>query len=139
MHKNCEKIHKLTKDTDLAKKVFERQLAFSISPDGLNHMMEKELEEYTLVDLRDYDDYIKGHIPYAVHVPFDQLEDQIEQFSKDKINILYSYSLLCQKSKKAAYFLASEGYPVKELIGGFKGWKKRDFDIIENEAPDYME
>ena len=46
---------------------------------------------------------------------------------------------LCQKSKKAAYFLASEGYPVKELIGGFKGWKKRDFDIIENEAPDYME
>lgn len=139
MHKNCEKIHKLTKDTDLAKKVFERQLAFSISPDGLNHMMEKELEEYTLVDLRDYDDYIKGHIPYAVHVPFDQLEDQIEQFSKDKINILYSYSLLCQKSKKAAYFLASEGYLVKELIGGFKGWKKRDFEIIENEAPDYME
>ena len=38
---------------------------------------------------------------------------------------------------KAAYILADEGYPVMELLGGFKGWKKRDFDIIETDDADY--
>ena len=137
MHKKHEEICKMTKDTKHAQEFFKQMLAFTVSPDRLKHMMEKHLEDYTLVDLREYDDYIKGHIPFAVHVPYDQLEEQMVQFSKDKINVLYGYSPFCQLSKKAAYHLASEGYPVGELLGGFKSWKKRDFDIVENDVEDY--
>ncbi len=138
MHKNHEEICKLTKNTGKAEDFFKSMLAFTVGPDRLKHMMEKQLEEYTLVDVREYDDYIKGHIPFAVHVPFDQLEEQMVQFSKDKVNIVYSYSPFCQLAKKAAYHLASEGYPVRELLGGFKAWKKRDFDIVENESDNYQ-
>ncbi len=137
MHDFEHEINEFTKDTHVAKEHFKKQLAFTIGADCLKHMMEKHLEEYNLIDIRKYDDYIKGHIPYAVHVPFEQLEEQMNKFSKDKINIIYSYSIFCQLSKKAAYILASEGYPVKELTGGFKAWKKRDFDIVENEVSDY--
>lgn len=139
MHKNHEEICKLTKNTGKAEEFFKSLLAFTVSPDRLKHLMEKHLEEYTLVDLREYDDYIKGHIPFAIHVPFDQLEEQTVQFSKDRINIVYGYSPFCQLAKKAAYHLAKEGYPVRELWGGFKAWKKRDFDIVENESGDYQE
>lgn len=141
MHdKDCphyKEIHNAIKDTRQAKEFFLKELAYTVGPDRLKHMMEQHLEDFTLIDLRKYEDYIKGHIPYAIHVPFDQLEEQMVQFSKDKVNILYSYSILCNLSKKAGYILADQGYPVMELTGGFKGWKKRDFDIVENDVSDY--
>lgn len=137
MHEHHHEICEMTKDTRKAKDFFKEKLAFTMGPGRLKHMMEKHLEEYTLFDLREYEDYVKGHIPYAVHIPFDQLEEQLVKFSKDKVNILYSYSPLCQRSTKVAYILAEKGYPVREVIGGFKGWKKRDFDIVENDVTDY--
>ena len=132
-----EEIWKDAKDTAKAREIFMNKLAYTIGPDRLNHLMECHLEDYNLVDVRKYEDYVKGHIPYAVHVPCDQLDEQMVKFSKDKLNIVYSYSYLCQLSQKAAYKLADRGYPVMELIGGFKGWKKRDFDIVENDVSDY--
>ncbi len=125
------------KDTRKARDYFLDQIAYTIGPDRLMKLKEKYINEFNLFDIRDYEDYLKGHIPYATHIPFKQLEDQLVKFSKDKVNIIYSYSLLCQRSKKAAYFLTDKGYPVMELVGGFKGWKKRDFEIVEDDASDY--
>lgn len=137
MHHHHEEICKMTKDTHQAKEYFLRQLAFTMGPGRLKHLMEEHLEEYTLFDLREYEDYVKGHIPFAIHIPYDQLDEQLVKFSKDKVNILYSYSPLCQRSKKVAFILADKDYPVRELTGGFKGWKKRGFDIVENDMSDY--
>lgn len=125
------------KDTRKAREYFLDQIAYTIGPDRLLKLREKHLEDFNLFDIREYDDYIKGHIPYATHIPFKQLDDQLVKFSKDKVNIIYSYSLLCQRSKKAAYMLADKGYPVMELVGGFKGWKKRDFEIVEDDVSDF--
>lgn len=125
------------KDTRKARDYFLDQIAYTIGPDRLMKLKEKYINEFNLFDIRDYEDYLKGHIPYATHIPFKQFEDQLVKFSKDKVNIIYSYSLLCQRSKKAAYFLTDKGYPVMELVGGFNGWKKRDFEIVEDDASDY--
>lgn len=132
-----EEIWKAAKNTGKAKDFFKEKLAHTIGPDRLKHLMDKHLDEFNLIDVRKYEDYINGHIPYAIHIPYDQMEDQLVKLSKDKVNILYGASLLCQLSQKAAYMLADEGYPVMEVIGGFKGWKKRDFDIVENDESDY--
>ena len=132
-----EEIWKAAQDAGKAKDFFKAKLAHTIGPDRLKHLIDKHLDEFNLIDVRKYEDYIKGHIPYDVHIPYDQMEDQLVKLSKDKVNILYSYSFLCQLSQKAAYMLADKGYPVMEVIGGFKGWKKRDFDIVENDESDY--
>ena len=75
------------KDTHKARNYFLDQIAYTIGPDRLMKLKEKHLEDFNLFDIRDYDDYIKGHIPYALHVPFKQLEQQLVKFSKDKVNI----------------------------------------------------
>ena len=137
MHEKYKKICERTQDTKKARDFFEYLLAFSINPARLKTMMEDNLEKFTLIDVRDYDDYIKGHIPFAIHIPFEQLEDHLEHFSKDKINIFYGYSLLCQRGEMASFLLADAGYPVKNLVGGFKGWKKQDYDVIETDSEDY--
>lgn len=130
-------ILKMTKDSGKAKDFFKDILAFTINPDGLLKLMDTHFEEINIIDVRDYEDYIKGHIPYAVHVPMDQLDEQMNQFSKDRINVVYTYCPLCYRAKMAALHMADKGFPVMELTGGFKGWKKRDMDIIENDESDY--
>ncbi len=132
-----KEIKKRTNDTNKAKEYFLNELAYTIGPLKLKKMLEKHLEEFDLFDLREYEDFIKGHIPFASHLPADQLEDQLVKFSKEKINILYSYNFTCHLAAKCAYKLADEGYPVMVLTGGFKGWKKNDFDIIEDDVSDY--
>lgn len=137
MHEKYKKICEKTHDTKKAREYFEHMLAFTLNPGRLQMMIEDNLDKFTLIDVRDYDDYIKGHIPFAIHVPFEQLEEHLEHFSKDKINIFYGYSLFCQRGEMASYILAEEGYPVRNLVGGFKGWKKQDYDIVETDSEDY--
>lgn len=132
-----ELILKMTKNTGKAKEFFLQELAFKTGPDRLKNMIANNLEDFNLIDVRDYDDYIKSHIPYAVHIPMDQLHEQMEKLSKDKINIFYSYCPLCQRCVKAAYHAADKGYPAMTLIGGFKGWKKREFDVVEDDVSNY--
>lgn|SRR5574344_146359 len=134
---NNNDILELRNNPHKAKEFFLNHLAFTTSPDRLNAMMQKHLEDFNLFDFRDYDDYIKAHIPYAIHIPFDQLEEQMVKFTRDKVNVLYSYSPLCQLANKVAYILADKGYPVMVLTCGFKGWKKRDFQTVEDDMPDY--
>ena len=138
MHKIFEEADKMTMDTGKAKEVFLKKLAFTTGPDRLYRMIKENLDKFVLIDLREYKDYVKGHIPFAVHIPFEKFEEHLEMLSKDKINILYGYSLTCQRQQVVAYHLACKGYPVRELIGGFKGWKKNDYEIIENENTDYF-
>jgi rhodanese-related sulfurtransferase len=42
--------------------------------------------------------------------------------SKDKLNILYCYSQTCHLAAAAALELASQGYRVMEMEGGFAAW-----------------
>lgn len=128
---------KAVKDTHKAKDYFLDQISYTIGPDRLMKLKDNYLDEFNLFDVREYDDYIKGHIPYATHIPFKELDDQLVKFSKEKVNIFYTYSFLCQRAKKAACILADKGYPVMELVGGFKGWKKRDFEIVEDDVSDF--
>lgn len=132
-----EEIFKRTKDTHKAKDFFLDKLAYTTGPERLKKAMDEYFDMINVFDVRDYDDFVKAHIPYAMHIPFEQLEEQLLQFSKEKVNVIYSYCPLCQRAEKIAYILADKGYPVMVLNGGFKGWKKRDLDIIESNDTNY--
>ena len=124
----------VTMDTRRAHEYFLNELCYSIGPKGLKEKIKNDVNSFNLIDVRGYDDYIDGHIPFAMHVPYDELEEHFNMFSKEKVNIIYSYSIVCQLAKKCAVKLTEKGYPVMELIGGFKAWKKHDFDIVKDSA-----
>lgn len=132
MHNLCEDVDKLTKDSTKAKEFFMSQLAFTITVSELKELLEKELNEVRIFDVRDYEDYLKGHIPYAVHIPLQEINNNLEQFEKDKLNVFYGCCALCDRGKKASLYLADKNYTVKELKGGFKGWKKSGYEIIKD-------
>lgn len=124
----------ITMDTRRAHEYFLNELCYTIGPKELNHKIKNELESFNLIDMREYEEYIDGHIPYASHVPYSQIEEHYNMFSKEKVNIVYCECLVCHIAKKTAVKLTDHGYPVMELSGGYKAWKKHGFDTIKGSA-----
>ena len=89
----------VTMDTRRAHEYFLNELCYSIGPKGLKEKIKNDVNSFNLIDVRGYDDYIDGHIPFAMHVPYDELEEHFNMFSKEKVNIIYSYSIVCQLAK----------------------------------------
>ena len=120
-----------TFNSSKAKDFFLEKISFEISPRELEKHIKENIEDFNIVDVRNYDDYIAGHIPFAIHVPLDTLEEHLVMFDKDKVNIVYSYCPYCKKAAYAAFAIAEKGYPVMTLCGGYKIWDEIGFDTIK--------
>jgi len=125
-----------TFNSNKAKEFFLEKISFEMSPRELEKRIKNEIEELNIVDVRCYDDYIDGHIPFAIHVPLDSLEEHLVMLDKEKVNIVYSYCPYCKKAAKAAYMMAEKGYPVMTLCGGYKIWKEIGFDTVKTSSND---
>ncbi len=81
-------------------------------------------EDLTLVDVRERDEFVQGHLPDAVFIPRGFLELQIEQHQPDRDQPVVIYCAGGTRSALAARNLKEMGYKnVISVIGGFNGWK----------------
>lgn len=116
-----------THDPARARAFFEDKLAFTTGPVELDHML-KSNEHITVVDVRDADDFAKGHIPGALSLPRERW-DSLEGMSRDKTYVFYCYAQTCHLAAQACVMFANRGYPVMEMEGGFAAWKAAELDI----------
>jgi NADPH-dependent 2,4-dienoyl-CoA reductase/sulfur reductase-like enzyme/rhodanese-related sulfurtransferase len=71
----------------------------------------------TLVDVREADEFARGHIPRAVNLPLSQLRARVRELPADR-----RLSLYCgvgQRAYFATRFLMQHGYDAANLSGGF--------------------
>jgi len=111
-------------DPAKAKAYFEAKTAFTTGPVELERRMENN--EVTVLDVRALEDFAEGHIPGAINLPKDRWHT-LEGLRKDKPNVLYCYSHVCHLAATAAVGFAAQGFPVKELEGGWRWWKENNF------------
>jgi rhodanese-related sulfurtransferase len=114
-------------DPDKARAYFENKLAFTTGPVELDRMI-KSGDNIIVADVREAEDFAKGHIPGAINVPKENW-DNPTGLSKDKTNIIYCYTQTCHLAACGCVTFAGKGYPVMELEGGFEAWKANDMDI----------
>lgn len=131
--------NKITKDLSRGKKFFEDIVSFTVGPFTLNEIIAHKIDTVNIVDVREYEDYIEGHIPYAIHIPHKEITEHCKMLDKEKITVIYSYTDSCPRAYHSALKLIEEHCPSVVLRGGFKEWKKFDFDIIKNASEDYEE
>jgi rhodanese-related sulfurtransferase len=75
-----------------------------------------------IIDLRDKKEYREGHIPTAVNIPYEELEEQKKKLKQYSLLIFY-----CDRgniSLLAARDLLKAGYNIKSLYGGFNAYKE---------------
>ena len=97
---------KITKDLSRAKKFFENIIAYTVGPYTLEDMIKNNLDSINIVDVREYEHYIEGHIPYAMHIPMLDIEKHCKMLDKSKVTIIYTHNDSCAKAYKAALILA---------------------------------
>lgn len=90
----------------------------------IENISAKELRQYIydrnyeIIDLRDFAEYQRAHVLNAIHISSEDIfSGHLEKTTKKNV-ILY-----CDRggeSIRAARILASNGYTVKNVIGGFR-------------------
>jgi len=82
------------------------------------------LEHFTLLDVREPEEYEQGAVPGAVHIPRGNLEFSVESRLSDKNAPVAVYCAGGVRSAFAAKTLQDLGYTdVVSIIGGFNKWK----------------
>jgi rhodanese-related sulfurtransferase len=113
-----------------AKAYFEDKLAFTTGPVELERWIKSAEDNLVIVDVREAEDFNKGHLPGAISIPRDQWQNP-QGLSRDKTNVVYCYSQQCHLAANACVQFASKGFPVMEMDGGFSVWKQHELDIEE--------
>lgn len=126
---------KIEQDSTSAEQYFFNEMNFTTNPHGLKDVIDGKKHNVIIIDIRSEKDFLKGHIPGAVNLPYDKYdgfegsETIFPSLRKDSFNYIYCYELLCNLSQKACKKFASLGYPVKEVKGGFKAWQEHGYHI----------
>lgn len=74
-----------------------------------------------IIDLRDREEYSRGHIPTAINIPYKEFEYRKNQLSQE------SELILCCSRGNLSLLLArdleKEGYLVKNIYGGMSAYR----------------
>ena len=78
--------------------------------------------DYVILDVRRADEFAQGHIPGAVNIANEDINDTELEGLQDKDKTIYVYCRSGNRSKQAAQKLADMGYTNIIEIGGIKDW-----------------
>lgn len=85
--------------------------------------LEDKGERPTVIDIRDEEDWNKGHIDWATHLPLNRVESEAQQIFPDKNELIIACCSIGAESRKAVDKLKEMGYTnVKNLSGGYTGY-----------------
>jgi rhodanese-related sulfurtransferase len=100
----------------------ERAAVPRISVDDLRQKLAQG--EVTLIDVRDADAFMAGHIPGAIHIPLARIEGEIPYLPRTKAIVTYCTWPAEESSAGAALILEHGGINnVSALKGGFHAWQ----------------
>lgn len=82
-----------------------------------------------LIDVRPEDEYGLGHLPGALNIPLQQLEQRLSELPRDHEIVAYCRGPYCVLSFEAVAALRTHGFNVRRLEEGFPEWKAAGWPI----------
>ena len=93
----------------------------NITAEEAKQIMDTE-EGYIILDVRTQEEYDQGHIPGAIVISHEEIEEKAEQVLTDKDQLILVYCRSGRRSKIAAEALAELGYTNIKEFGGIIDW-----------------
>ena len=85
----------------------------------------------TVVDIRDSASFQSGHIPNAIHLSDDTVQEFMSNTDKKKPLVVYCYHGI--SSQGAAVYFSEQGFQeVSSMTGGFESWQASFSDSVSN-------
>lgn len=83
----------------------------------------KEEEDYIILDVRTEEEFKEAHIPDAINIPNEVIDEENVSMLPDKEQMILVYCRSGNRSKQASKKLADLGYTNIIEIGGIIDWK----------------
>ncbi|MFE5793156.1 rhodanese-like domain-containing protein [Streptomyces sp. NPDC056503] len=116
---------------------YQAKLAYEIDSADLRDALAAG-QDLVVVDGRGSESYAAEHIPGALSIPHRSISrESLAGLSRAPLYVTYCDGIGCNASTKTAIKLATEGFRVKELIGGLDWWKRDGHPTEGNAAPDH--
>jgi rhodanese-related sulfurtransferase len=91
---------------------------------GRAELLERAQRDGVVVlDVRPPDEYASGHIPGAVSVPLDELEDRLTSLPRNIEIVAYCRGPYCLLAPQAVELLRERGFRARRLEDGFPEWR----------------
>ena len=104
-------------------KIIENEVIIKhISMNDIVQIME-ENENYIILDVRTQAEYNQGHIPNAICIPNETIDENVVNKLPDKNQMILVYCRSGNRSKQAAEKLKKLGYTNLIEFGGIIDWK----------------
>lgn len=101
-------------------------------------LTQKEKDLYDIIDIRDEESFMYGHIPGAINLPVCEIKEKIKNLSKDKE--IYLYCRSGQISTEIVKDLRELGYKAFNLKEGYFGYLRNHMtDLAGNERAKHVE
>jgi rhodanese-related sulfurtransferase/DNA-binding transcriptional ArsR family regulator len=103
--------------------------------DGLESVTRPELLDrartgrVTVLDVRPAEEFDAGHIPGAVSIPVDELEERLGELPKSKEVVAYCRGPYCIWSLQAVDTLRAAGRKARRLVDGFPEWSAEGLPV----------
>ncbi len=88
-----------------------------------------------LVDVRETDEYLSGHVPGAIHVPLSELPARIEECRNTRGGATVVICKAGGRSANACRMLDSIGVEAINVAGGTMAWVMSGRVVVEGSAP----
>ena len=87
----------------------------------------------SVLDVRETDEYVAGHVPGAVLLPLSELEARADEVPTDTPVLVICRS--GARSAKACGFLAGRGVDATNVAGGTLAWIESGREVVEGAEP----
>jgi rhodanese-related sulfurtransferase len=87
----------------------------------------------TVIDVREPDEYVEGHVPGAVLIPLGQVPDRVAEVPEGET--VYMVCKVGGRSMRAAEVLAAEGRDVVNVGGGTMAWIEAGHPTVSGDSP----
>ena len=103
--------------------------AYLGSREGLEPISRKELlarlragEPLVVVDVRPVEEYRAGHLPGAMSIPLDELEERLRELPREREIVAYCRGPYCAFAPEAVRTLRRRGFRARNLADGLPEW-----------------
>jgi len=92
-------------------------------------------EHVFLIDVRETDEYVDGHVPGAIHIPLNEVPNRVEEFRNPRGGVTYVICKVGGRSANACDYLSQKSLSVINIAGGTVGWLMQGHEVVEGSQP----
>jgi len=92
-------------------------------------------KDVVILDARPASEYVAGHIPGAISVPVDDLQQRLRQLTKGKEYVAYCRGPYCVYADRAVELLRTNGRRARRLLEGFPEWRAAGHPVASGQEP----